>query len=226
VLLSVLLGSHPPRLPVRTLVRTAELFGISEGTVRVALSRLTSDGEVVGDAGTYGLSARHLERQRDQDTALRPATRPWRGGWEMVVVPPESPISAGELRHRLERRRLAELRPGVWTRPENLARLQPTPAGLLEWSARPAGDPVELATRLWDLDSWAAEALILIDDLAAAVEPADRLGAAAAVVRHLRTDPVLPAQLLPRGWPGRRLRKVYDDYRAELGALISGLRGD
>ena len=37
VLLSVLLGSHPPELPVRALVGAAELFGISHGSARVAL---------------------------------------------------------------------------------------------------------------------------------------------------------------------------------------------
>ncbi|MDQ3757078.1 MAG: PaaX domain-containing protein, C- domain protein, partial [Actinomycetota bacterium] len=38
VLLSTLLGAHPPELPVQVLVRSGELFGMAEGTVRVALS--------------------------------------------------------------------------------------------------------------------------------------------------------------------------------------------
>jgi DNA-binding transcriptional regulator PaaX len=48
VLLSILLGSHPPRLPVRSLVHTAGLFGIAEGTARVALSRLSATWPVSG----------------------------------------------------------------------------------------------------------------------------------------------------------------------------------
>ena len=64
VILSVLLGTHPPRLPVKILVRTAELFGISEGTTRVALSRLAADGDVVAEDRDYRLTARLLDRQR------------------------------------------------------------------------------------------------------------------------------------------------------------------
>ncbi len=234
VLLSVLLGSHPPRLAVRTLVRTAELFGISEGTARVALSRLTADGEVVTGDGTYGLSARHLERQQVQDRALRPATRPWRGSWDLAVLLTEQDGRMTALnpasRRVLELRRMAELRPGVWTRPANL---EPPPGdtppgGVVLWAGRPqAGRPAafELVRRLWDLPAWALRAERLMDDLADASEPAVRLGVAAAMVRHIRSDPVLPAPLLPAGWPGARLRKAYDGYRAELGRLIATAQG-
>lgn len=260
VLLSVLLGSHPPTLPVRTLVRTAGLFGISEGTARVALSRLSADGDVVADGGTYRLSSRHLERQHDQDVALRPATRAWRGGWDVVVILPDAEsrtatatargtgagggagasggggagASGGgggrDLRRFLERARMAELRPGVWARPDNLV-LPPRPAAsdgpALFWTARPVPDGPsheDLAARLWDLDGWAERAGSLVDDLTGSNEPAVRLSVAAAIVRHIRSDPVLPAALLPAGWPGERLRKAYDGYRAELGKFIADLR--
>ena len=222
VLLSVLLGSHPPRLPVRTLVRTAELFGISDGSARVALSRLTADGEVLGGNGTYELSARHLERQRDQDQALRPATRPWQGDWDMAIVP----VDGADIRRDLAARRMAELRPGVWVRPDNLT-LAAWPPSAAHWRGRPesvAGDPAALAQRLWDLRGWAADAESLLEELAGASEPAVRLRVAAAMVRHIRSDPMLPPELLPPDWPGPRLRQDYDDYRAELGRLIAGLR--
>lgn len=238
VLLSVLLGSHPPQMPVRTLVRTAGLFGISEGTARVALSRLTADGEVVAEGGTYVLSARHLVRQRQQDAALRPATRPWRGGWDLLLVLGDvagrpAPVTP-EMRRLLERRRLAELRPGVWARPDNLVPTDPfdSPPGgpaVVRWTGHPAPDGLaagELAGRLWDLDGWAGRAEELMGLLRSAGEPARRLAVAAAVVRHIRTDPVLPARLLPARWPGARLRRAYDGYRVELGRLISGLRDD
>ena len=39
---------------------------------------------------------------------------------------------------------------------------------------------------------------------------------AAAMVRHLLTDPVLPDELLPAQWPGARLRAAYNDFAAEL----------
>ena len=36
---------------------------------------------------------------------------------------------------------------------------------------------------------------------------------AAAMVRHLLTDPVLPHELLPDDWPGAALREAYSDLR-------------
>ena len=39
---------------------------------------------------------------------------------------------------------------------------------------------------------------------------------AAAMVRHLLTDPMLPAELLPADWPGTRLRAAYHDFATEL----------
>ncbi|HWE57027.1 MAG TPA: hypothetical protein VG435_16070 [Acidimicrobiales bacterium] len=220
VLLSVLLGSHPPELPVRTLVRTAGLFGIAEGTARVALSRLSADGEVVATAGIYRLSRRHLDRQRDQDRAHRPETRPWRGGWDIVA--PTRPADT-EL---LARRRLAELHPGIWVRPDNLVQDGLGPGPWVAWNGRLDGDqdPVDLVARLWDLPAWSKTAGALLDELSTSSEPADRLRVAAAMVRHIRSDPMLPPILLPAGWPGDRLRRNYDSFRAELGRWITDQR--
>jgi phenylacetic acid degradation operon negative regulatory protein len=36
------------------------------------------------------------------------------------------------------------------------------------------------------------------------------------MVRHLLTDPVLPAELLPADWPGAALRAAYHDFATEL----------
>ncbi|MCW2564643.1 MAG: PaaX protein C-domain, partial [Mycobacterium sp.] len=47
--------------------------------------------------------------------------------------------------------------------------------------------------------------------------------AAAAIVRHLLTDPVLPGELLPEDWPGDTLRNVYTSFAAELVARRDGV---
>jgi phenylacetic acid degradation operon negative regulatory protein len=47
---------------------------------------------------------------------------------------------------------------------------------------------------------------------------------AAAIVRHLLTDPVLPDELLPADWPGMRLRTAYNDFAAELLERRDGIR--
>ena len=41
---------------------------------------------------------------------------------------------------------------------------------------------------------------------------------AAAMVRHLLTDPVLPEPLLPTRWPGEQLRESYTDFAAQMAA--------
>ena len=41
--------------------------------------------------------------------------------------------------------------------------------------------------------------------------------------RHLLTDPVLPDELLPKGWPGAALRDAYEVFAAELVARRDGV---
>jgi phenylacetic acid degradation operon negative regulatory protein len=77
-------------------------------------------------------------------------------------------------------------------------------------------DPTDLAGRLWDLTVWARHGNRLLDEMSSAVDVPARFVAAAAVVRHLLTDPVLPAELLPEDWPGAALRAAYHDFAAEL----------
>ena len=42
VIASTLIGTNPPLLSARRLVRVGELFGINAGTIRVALSRMVA----------------------------------------------------------------------------------------------------------------------------------------------------------------------------------------
>jgi phenylacetic acid degradation operon negative regulatory protein len=77
-------------------------------------------------------------------------------------------------------------------------------------------DPAELAGQLWDLPSWARTGERLLAEMSGAADVPGRFVAAAAMVRHLLTDPVLPDELLPRQWPGMRLRAAYNDFAAEL----------
>jgi phenylacetic acid degradation operon negative regulatory protein len=44
----------------------------------------------------------------------------------------------------------------------------------------------------------------------------ERFAVAAAMVRHLLTDPVLPAELVPADWPANHLRGAYADFAALL----------
>jgi phenylacetic acid degradation operon negative regulatory protein len=221
VLLSTLLGAHPPELPARVLVRSGELFGIAEGTVRVALSRMQAAGEVVRTDGRYRLAGRLLERQARQDESRRPALRKWRGDWTVAVVTAEGRTASGRVALRAAMRdlRMAELREGVWLRPANLRLPRGEETQCTWFTARPEEDATALAGRLWDLGSWAARA----DELSKRIRRL-RLGDAdalapgfvlsAAVLRHLQADPLLPHSLLPDNWPGTVLREEFDRYDA------------
>ncbi|MFF0223145.1 PaaX family transcriptional regulator C-terminal domain-containing protein [Streptomyces sp. NPDC004629] len=226
VVLSLLLGAHPPRLPVKDLVRLVEPFGVGGSTLRAALSRMVSAGDLRRTDTVYGLSDRLLARQRRQDDALHPGTRAWDGDWEMVVITAtgRGPAERADLRGRLTSLRLAELREGVWLRPANLAR--PLPDDLervaQHYTARPQRPPRDLVALLWPLDAWAATGRALLAHVARTDRPADRLTGYAAVVRHLLTDPVLPPALLPADWPGTPLRTAYTDYQHELTGAVSG----
>ena len=121
------------------------------------------------------------------------------------------------MRNWLQDKRFAELREGVWLRPDNLdAEL---PADVLDrvrmLHARD-DDPAELAAQLWDLPGWVHSGHRLLDEMVSATDIPGRFVSAAAMVRHLLTDPVLPDVLLPGDWPGAALREAYMTFAAEL----------
>lgn len=220
VLLSFMLGTHPPLLPARTLVRIGDIFGIAEGTVRVALSRMATDGDVTAKDGRYRLSDRLIARQRHQDEGQAPSTRPWDGGWRLIVVDP-----AGAERTNLERilvlRRYRQWYEGLWLRPDNLNRPpRPVQGGYHALDAHPEEDPVTLVGQLWDLEAWSGRAARLLDAFGRAPDPAGRFVVSAALLRHLGTDPLLPDELLPSDWPGPDLRLAYDHFTTELRELL------
>ncbi|MBU6530680.1 PaaX family transcriptional regulator C-terminal domain-containing protein [Streptomyces mayonensis] len=224
VVLSLLLGTHPAELPARDLARLVAGFGVGGSTLRAALSRMTAAGDLLRTGTGYRLSERLLERQRRQDESVRPRTRVWEGDWELLVVTAtgRGPAERAELRARLAALRLAELREGVWLRPDNLSR--PLPGELDRVAERLVSRPEraarDLAARLWPLDAWSGTARSLLARVERAHGPADRLMVFAAVVRHLLADPVLPAELLPRDWPGAALRGAYTAYQREQSGQV------
>jgi phenylacetic acid degradation operon negative regulatory protein len=231
VLASVLLGTDPPRLPTPLLVRTAALFGITEGTTRTALSRLVAAGEAVAEDGGYRLAGRLVARQQRQAASRRADVRAWDGTWELATVEGDSRRSAADraaLRAALRSLRLAELREGVWGRPDNLAadRSPEADAVAARWCVRWRGArPLTLPDldASWNLTGWAITAAELRSEMKPLVRPleqgdhralANGFVLSAAVLRHLQADPLLPAELLPSRWPGRPLRDEYDRFDA------------
>lgn len=221
-----MLGAHPDRMRTAEIITAGEYFGISASTMRVALSRAATAGDVLRVEGGYELSDRLRARQRHQDEGVEDIGASWDGTWEMavVVVAGRSGADRAALRDALAAARLAELREGVWMRPANLRR----PRAYAEdpvldcFSVQARDDAVDLAGRLWDLKAWAVHGEDLLEDMEAVSDPALRLAVAARIVRLLTADPLLPQNLVPEGWPGERLRQAYRAYRTELRGL-SGL---
>jgi phenylacetic acid degradation operon negative regulatory protein len=123
--------------------------------------------------------------------------------------------------------RLAELREGIWMRPDNLeVRLDPeVQRDSTVLSARPEEDPCGLASRLWDVEAWAGRACRLMGRMAdrPPTGPSDLAPGfelSASVLRHLQADPLLPVELLPAGWPGGVLREQYDDWDARYRSIL------
>ena len=81
---------------------------------------------------------------------------------------------------------------------------------------------------MYDLVGWSGRAADLVAELGETglelTQPerlADGFVLAAAALRHLVTDPLLPPELEPDGWPAFALRRAYADYLTDYQA---GLR--
>ena len=215
VVLSVLLGAHPAWATAAELLRLTSDFGIREPTLRVALTRMVSAGDLVRSDDGYRLSGRLLARQRRQDDALNPATRDWDGSWVTAVVTTvgTDARTRAALRTGLQDNRFGELREGVWLRPDNLdADLPAIARGRVRVLRAHDDHPTQLARQLWDLPDWSKTCHRLLREMDAANDVPDQFAVAAAMVRHLLTDPVLPAGLLPADWPADRLRSAYVEF--------------
>lgn len=230
VLASALLGVDPPELPVAHLVHLAGLFGINGNSARVALSRMAASGEVsTNGSGRYRLAGHLLDRQSRQQASRIGHTRPWNGDWYVAVVTTlgSSATDRASRRRALAFARLAELREGVWLRPDNLdVQLDLAHSSdLSHFTGRPDGDPVGLAGSLWELEAWSRRAGELYDQLGrlAPTDPshlAPGFELSASVLRHFQADPLLPSELLPAHWPGAQLRSRYDEWDARYRAVL------
>jgi len=232
VLAWALLGASEPRLRVSQLVAVASLFGISSAAARTCLSRMVADGELRADDATYALVGHLLDRRERVDNASRithTSSRPWNGTWEISVVSLDrrAAMDRLNLRKAAAALHLAEIREGVWARPDNLEpdRLPKLRAVLEEQSVRfcsaETNIPPQTTRALFGVEGWANDAHRLIaamnDEFDASGFTDEDVGASLpyqftlsiAVVNHLESDPLLPAVLLPGDWPAESLRSTY-----------------
>jgi phenylacetic acid degradation operon negative regulatory protein len=226
VLASALLGADQARLSVSALVAMASLFGISDGAARTCLWRMVSSGELTADGGSYALAGRLLQRRERIDEASRiddEAAHRWDGTWELAIVSLERRPAADrlELRKAAMTLHLAELREGVWIRPDNLdPQRLPASRAILDQQCthfhNAATDiTADKMPSLFSLDEWMADARMLTDAMDVDLKRNKResiryeFALSIAVIRHLQLDPMLPDELTPEHWPGHTLRRTY-----------------
>jgi len=228
VALSLLLGTHPPRLSTSVLVESGSLFGINAGTMRTALSRMAAKGEVAPTAHGYELAGPLNERQMRQDLGRRSPTTQWDGRWYSVTSLHAARELADrrDLRRRLKRAGFGELRPNYWLRPANRD-LPDLGSGLLVTSGELLVEDLDtLVKRLWPLASLESEATRLLSETrrlagreADLLSPdgADDLGrwlvetftVSADIIRFLTREPRLPPSLVAQPWAPDVLRHDY-----------------
>ena len=123
LVLSTLLGSHPPRLPGPALIAVGALFDLGPGTMRTAVSRMVADGELIAvGGGQFELGAAMLDRQQRLDVGREGRHEPWMGEWWTAIVLADRRGLAERRLFRAEmtKRLMGELRPDVWLRPANV----------------------------------------------------------------------------------------------------------
>ncbi len=193
-LLSTLRGGS---MPIAALVAAGEVFGLGEGSVRVAVTRLVAGGQVERDErGRYrlGPASAPVTRKLTGWRRLEEPTRRWSGGW--LAVHRGGPAGRGGARRARERalrwHGLEELRPGLHLRPDNLR----GGADALRASLAAFGlEPGALVARLGDLGPASdAEARALWDG--AALERGYRASLAELAESEQRLDQVDEARAM------------------------------
>jgi phenylacetic acid degradation operon negative regulatory protein len=240
IVLSVLLGSHPPQMSVRRILEFTSLFDLADGTVRTALSRMVAAGDLVNDDGTYRLAGRLVERQAQQDVGRHHPPDEWDGTWWTVAVHSDrrSMADRRSFRARAIGARLGELRPDLWLRPANIDITTDLPDALITRGQIVAGDQRALVAQLWRLDDLRSRADAQTSSLAAAARELDTADdralanafvALASAQQFLRVEPQLPDELAPTV-AATELRETYaavlDVFQAQLTAFFADRRNE
>jgi phenylacetic acid degradation operon negative regulatory protein len=234
IVLSVLLGSHPPQMAVGRILEFTALFDLAPGTVRTALSRMVAAGDLVNDNGSYRLAGRLVERQAQQDAGRHDPPSEWDGSWWTVVVVSDrrTMTERREFRSRATGARLGELRPDLWLRPANIAIATDLPDVVVTRGPLVTGNPRELIARLWDLGELRHRSEIHRNALDAAASQldtgaddalADTFVALAGAQQFLRIEPQLPAELAPdvaATWLRSRYAEVVTEFQSQLAAFF------
>lgn len=239
-------GTDEP-LPSAALVALLGDFGITPVSARAAIGRLARRGVLdvskQGRRTFYAMApdaARALEQSQRRIVEFGTGDREWDGLWTTVVfsVPDEQRDLRHVLRRRLRFLGYAAVHDGVWMSPhadheqtvELLDSVGVGRATVLRSTVTHAighGDPLTA----WDLDAIRAGYEEFDAEYAPLLERVTRghVGSAEALVARstvkdfwreiISTDPELPENLLPDGWPNPTARSVFARIYDSLGPL-------
>jgi phenylacetic acid degradation operon negative regulatory protein len=224
------------RIPMRALSALLGVFGVGDSTSRVVLARMRRerwfDTYRSGRLSSYALTGRALALlDEGRSRIFGRGTSAWDGLWRMVIyaVPEPDRSQRDQLRKVLGWHGFGPLASATWISPHPrldviAEALQERSAGrfdLLESRALDRAVDREMARRCWDLDALAREYAGLLARYeklppltALAALPGDQaLRQQVELVTSYRTlpfrDPDLPGELLPEGWPGRRVHEIF-----------------
>jgi phenylacetic acid degradation operon negative regulatory protein len=231
IVLSVLLGSHPPQMSVGRLLEFTSLFDLADGTVRTALSRMVAAGDLVNNEGMYRLAGRLIERQAQQDAGRHHPPTNWDGTWWTVSVLANRRTMAERrnFRVRAAGSRLGELRPDLWLRPANIDVPGDLPDALVTRGSIITGNERRLVRQLWDLTALQTQSAThqrALDDAAFRLRAsddrslADAFAALAGAQRFLRVEPQLPTEIDPHA-TGAVIRTRYAEVLTEFQAQLA-----
>lgn len=223
-----------------TLLQFLDMLGTDGGVVRTAVSRLAADGwldrDRAGRKSFYKLAKRGRERfEAAVEHVYNPHPSDWAGRFELLLIGNGADRDAS--RAALTEGGFGCPMPGVWVAPSNV----PTPSVVkgairLEVSADDATGR-RLVETSWSLERTAdsyrefMKTFAPLEDWGRAandITPADAILARVLLIHHYRRvilrDPLLPAALLPPGWPALEARKFCAGlYQALLPASESWL---
>ncbi len=194
------------------LVAMLEAYGVSAQRTTVAIANLASseliEEQPDGDYIVAGLLQSRMERTA---ALLTRRVVLWDGTW-LALRRGESAPTPDSVLDRIRFDRFAELEDGVWTRPDNLVTRGSRAEGLAgtDWTLEEKlvyANPRAMARELWDLEEWSVNAQSLLvraedfsEDVAKEIISPELLPyayiVAAAIFRHLVSDPLLPPALM------------------------------
>ena len=222
------------QVPLADIYDTANLAGIDDQPVRLAIRRLIAAGEVAqtgrGRAGTLSLTRAGSHRlQRDRQSlalafAQDAGDAPWDGRWRLIAVsvPERDRTTRDALRRELSDQGAVAISTGLYITPHDLLQALRVDAGPYLSTAtsddldiRGTSDPHVIAESLWPrapiVNAYAVINDVLREDTADTSRPdvVRQLHLADALERAMRDDPLLPLELRGGTWAPTTIRAAW-----------------